>query len=176
MPPKKILITGMPGSGKTTLCKKIVNLMQRSYKVGGFFSGEIRNKGVRKGFKIIDIATRKEGILAHVDQKTGPRVGRYRVNLEDLNNMGVNAIRESLDNCDVSIIDEIGPMELFSRDFVKVVKDAFSSDRRVIATIHFYTKDKLIRRFGLEGVPVFVVDRENQAKRLKEVIKIIEDP
>jgi len=49
----KILITGLPGSGKTTLCRKIVQNL-KGKKVCGILSEEIREGGERKGFKIIN--------------------------------------------------------------------------------------------------------------------------
>ncbi len=109
---------------------------------------------VRKGFKLRDIRSFEEGVLAHVDQKSGPRVGKYRVNLDDLNSVGVGAIHNALKDCDLVIIDEIGPMELYSEDFVAAVKGAFSSKKDVIATIHFGTRDRLIKKLGLEDVPL----------------------
>jgi len=61
------------------------------------------------GFEIKDITNDKHGWLAYVNQKVGPQVGKYHVNLEDLENVGVKAIVEAKEKCDVVVIDEIGP-------------------------------------------------------------------
>jgi len=88
-----LLITGSPGSGKTTvLLNAIEALKVRGYSVGGMISREVRTCGTRVGFEILDLSNGRRGWLAHVNQKQGPRVGRYHVNLDDLNNIGARAI------------------------------------------------------------------------------------
>jgi len=44
----------------------------------------MRSGGRRVGFKVIDVLTGDKGILSHILQPSGPRVGKYRANLEDL--------------------------------------------------------------------------------------------
>ncbi len=110
-----LILTGSPGSGKTTVLEKTVKaLKERGIRVGGMISREVREGGVRVGFEISDVATGKRGWLAHVNQHAGPQLGRYQVNLRDLETVGAQAIANALENSDVVAIDEIGPMELFS--------------------------------------------------------------
>jgi nucleoside-triphosphatase len=59
----RIAITGPPGSGKSTVCRNVLNQLKCTY--GGMTSADIRVKGERVGFEIRDIATGKQGILAH---------------------------------------------------------------------------------------------------------------
>jgi nucleoside-triphosphatase len=125
------LLTGSPGIGKTTMLLKIVEALKaKGCSVGGMVSREVRDGGTRVGFEILNLKTKERGWLAHVNQKTGPQVGKYRVNLEDLNNVGVGAIISAVKDCDVVAIDEIGPMELFSEKFKQAVKDAVESCTR----------------------------------------------
>jgi nucleoside-triphosphatase THEP1 len=109
----KILITGYPQSGKTTLVMKF--LKQTTLDCVGFYTEEIRNKqGIREGFKVVGISTGQEGILAHVNVKSEYRVGKYGVNLVDFEKV---ALKEMEKEADLVIIDEIGKMELFSKLF-----------------------------------------------------------
>lgn len=163
---KRVLIlTGNPGVGKTTvLTKTVEELRNRGYTVGGMLSREVREGGVRVGFEIQDIAGGKRGWLAHVNQKQGPSVGKYHVNLEDLNNIGAQAITEAIEKADIIAIDEIGPMELFSGKFKEATKKALDSDKLVLAVVHYKAQDKLIAETksnpASETVVVTVENRE----------------
>src|SRR6266513_6357046 len=90
---QKVLLTGRPGCGKTTLIKHIVkNLSQRA---AGFYTEEIRDHGVRVGFKIVTLDG-DEAVLAHVDLETPERLGKYRLDLSALETVGVGAIRDAV--------------------------------------------------------------------------------
>lgn len=163
----KLLITGLPGCGKTTLCKKIIQAI-KDKKICGILSEEIREGGERKGFKIIDLKTGAEGILAHVSQKEGPRVSKYRINLGDIDKF-VSAIK---DDCDLTVIDEIGPMELRSEKFIRVVEVAFESDRSVIATIHYKSKHPLVEELKRrKDVIIYEINQANRDKVLEEILR-----
>ncbi len=171
---RKILITGPPGCGKTTLCTRAIDSIKGVCEVGGILSTEIREGRSRKGFKIIDILTKEEGILAHVNQRVGPRIGKYRVNLNDLDEVGVNAISSAVEKCDVVVIDEIGPMELCSEKFVDAVNNAFDSDKKIIATIHFRSKHPVIESIKKrEDVATYRIDENNRDEMLKTILDLL---
>ena len=107
--PKNILITGLPGSGKTTLVEKIVR--QLDVPVAGFITREIRERGNRLGFSI-DTFDGQSGVLAHVDFKSGYRVGRYGVQIETIDKIAVTSLNPSATDV-LIVIDEIGKMVLF---------------------------------------------------------------
>lgn len=170
------LLTSSPGIGKTTLLLKIVEALKaKGYCVGGMISREVREGGTRVGFEILDLVTNKRGWLAQVSQKTGPQVGKYRVNLEDLNNVGVAAIISAVRSCDVVAVDEIGPMELFSEKFKQAVMDAVESGKLVIGVIHWRAKDKLIEMVkNREDAETFTVTYENRGKLYQHILEKIE--
>ena len=168
-----LLITGSPGVGKTTVLIKTANILkERGYFVGGMISREIREGGVRVGFEILDLSTKKRGWLAHINQKTGPTVGKYRVNFEDLNNIGAQAITNASENCHIVAIDEIGPMELFSEKFRDAVRKALESPKLVIAVVHWNAQDKLISHAksmtNAEILTVTLENRDNLSQTIAE--------
>jgi len=126
----KIFITGLPKCGKTTLIKELIKFYNSS--VSGFFTEEIRNK-TRKGFKIKDIRTGDEGILASVDLKGGPKIAKYFVNTKDIERIAIPSLERL---ASLYFIDEIGAMELKSKRFEKILETVLSSDKNVIATLH----------------------------------------
>lgn len=131
--PDKILLTGRPGIGKTTIVRKLVAMARPI--AGGFLTEEIRVGGRRVGFRVTDIHYNAEGVLAHVDCKSASRVGKYGVDVATFERVGVGALRDALDRPGAVIIDEIGKMELFSDALPGVVTQVMDSDHPVLATI-----------------------------------------
>ncbi|MEM2535904.1 MAG: NTPase [Candidatus Hadarchaeales archaeon] len=142
---KNFLLTGRPGSGKSTVISKTVSLLrEKGVKVGGIYCPEVREGGRRVGFEIRDLMTGERGILAHVDLQTEPHVGKYGVNLETLERMGREGIRRALEGAEVVVVDEIGPMEVLSKGFREAVLQALSSPLPVLAAVHFKTQGGFI--------------------------------
>jgi nucleoside-triphosphatase len=161
----KILVTGRPGVGKTTLVSKVFkSLREKGVSAGGMITYEVREEGVRTGFIVEDLKTGLKGIMASVSHSPGPRVGKYVVNVEEVERVGVSAVENSLACDEVVIIDEIGPMELYSNAFKKVVSKAFSSPKNIVATIHYKASQNSFCRSILStpDVKTYVVSVENR--------------
>jgi nucleoside-triphosphatase len=159
-----LLLTGSPGVGKTSVLLRVVeSLRAKGYGVGGMVSREIRVAGGRVGFEILDLNAGRKGWIAHVTQKQGPQVGRYRVNLGDLEGIGVEAIRNAAASSDVVIIDEIGPMELHSQKFREAIRKAAVSPKLVVGVVHWKATDSLITGLkGRDDAEVHLVTGENR--------------
>jgi len=127
-----LLLTGKPGTGKTSLIKEAI--ARAGAKAGGFYTEEIRSSGIRQGFKIITLDG-KEAILAHVNFTSPFQVSKYKVDIDSLNKVGVSAIQQALRECDVILIDEIGKMELLSPQFRETVWQAINGGKKVLGTI-----------------------------------------
>ena len=159
-----VFITGQPGIGKTSVLLNAIELLKkRGYTVGGMISREARERGVRIGFEIIDIYTGQHGWLAHVNQPEGPQVSKYRVNLDDLKTIGANSILNAIEKTDAVVIDEIGPMELFSLAFKEAVVRALESNKPLLGTIHHKAQDTLINTIKKrEDAEILEVTHENR--------------
>jgi nucleoside-triphosphatase len=159
-----LFVTGQPGVGKTSVLLRVIDALKaKGYDVRGMITREIREQGTRVGFEIIDLYMGQKGWLAHVNQSSGPRIGKYRVNLDDLKNIGVNSILNAIKNADVIIIDEIGPMELFSQAFKDVILQAIDSTKPLIGTIHFKAQNALINAIKARNdVEILEVTNENR--------------
>ena len=126
------LLTGRPGSGKTSLIKQAVAKMRD--QAGGFYTEEIRNGGDRVGFRLVTLDG-EEAVLAHVKLPGPYRVSKYGVDLKSLDRVGVSAITKAAQEDKLIVIDEIGKMELFSEKFRTVVARVIDNERRILGTI-----------------------------------------
>lgn len=164
MEKRVLILTGSPGVGKTTVLARTVSTLRgRGVSVGGMFSREVREGAARVGFEIVDVASGRRGWLAHVNQQGGPQVGKYHVNLSDLDSVGAQAINTAVECSDVVAIDEIGPMEMFSTKFKEAAQKALESRKLVIAVVHWKAQDKLVTDAKARAdAEVFIVTTENR--------------
>jgi Predicted nucleotide kinase len=172
----RIGITGKPKIGKSTIIKAVIkSLKAEGIAVGGMLTSDIHEGGRRIGFSIEDITTGEKGILAHLHiYQRGPKVkvGRYAVNLTDLDALGANAIKNALSYPDPSIliVDEIGPMELKSKKFIEAVEEALESRKSMLVSVHQKSEHELVRAVKKEFEMV-VVTEENRDEIANRVIQ-----
>ncbi|HUK49902.1 MAG TPA: NTPase [Terriglobales bacterium] len=164
MTPQRVFLTGEPGCGKTTAVEKTIRLLNdKKIKVGGFISHETREIGVRIGFSIKDLLTNRTGTLANTKQRTGPRLGRYYVNLQDITDIGVSAIEQAILEADLIVVDELGPMELKSIDFTKAVRKALTTPKPFLGTLHKHATHELVNE--VRSKPEFQIIEVNLQNR-----------
>lgn len=165
-----ILLTGKPRTGKTTLLKKIVEKLP---SCGGFYTEEINEKGQRIGFKIITLDG-QEGILAKQGLESQYKLGKYGINLDDLENIGVKAIEKAQQTKEIIVIDEIGRMELFSEKFKSSVLKAFESGKKVLGVIHLAKIDFLNALRNRKDVVLLTVNLNNHGEIFHKVLSLLE--
>ena len=148
--PLRIGLTGKPRTGKSTIVRKVIERSKaEGVLVGGMLTADLREHGRRVGFAIEDIRTGETGILAHVQLSTrGPTVGKYTVNLMDLDGIGARSISEATIRPEIELIfiDEIGTMELKSRSFIEAVERALASEKHLVVTVHQRSTHELVHR------------------------------
>ena len=164
---KKIAITGKPGCGKTTLCKKVFQKLDRS--AGGLITEEIRKDKKRIGFQLKDLSTRKVGLLSHTRKCSGPRVGRYSVCIDQLDSLGTSAVQNGVKNKDLLIIDEIGPMELKSQKFIDAVKSSLKAETDCLFSIHRRSNHPLLKTIR-EKFQVKKLTKDNRNEMLEIIL------
>lgn len=137
----KILITGRPAVGKSTLLAKLLANCSLESK-HGFLTEEVRDEeGARVGFSLLS-DTEETISLARIDKPTTYPVGKYYVDL-----VRFEAFLKSLELVkpeSLLYLDEIGQMQLLSPQFKELVEKYLDADNHFIGTITSVYKDEFV--------------------------------
>lgn len=163
----KILLTGLPGCGKTTAIMQIIANLN-SKKVAGFYTQEIREENIRKGFSWTRLDG-DTGILAHVNNKSSYKVGKYGVDVASFEKSVLPVLDIDRSNAELFIIDEIGKMECFSEKFVSAVKHLFTSDKSVLATVATKGKGFISEIKKYPGIKLLNLTTQNRDRIIAEI-------
>jgi len=156
---RRILLTGPPGCGKTTVVRKVAAILRDG--ASGFYTEEIRDaKKQRIGFRVVTLDG-KRGELADKISVHGPRVGSYRVNVESFERVALPSLE--MEEGRILIIDEIGKMECFSETFVRRIREIFQAGYPVLATIPLRGGGEFLEEIRRQrDVIIFIVNIENR--------------
>ncbi len=158
-------VTGRPGIGKTTLCLRVYETLKDKIDIKGFITKEERVKGVRTGFKLVDLSTGREAKLARVG-KGKTMVGKYEVLLEEF-----EKFLEELDlSGELVIIDEVGPMELKSQKFVSLVWEILNKED-LLFTVHYKATHPLVDKIRGE-FRLYILDESNRERVKDEIVSL----
>jgi nucleoside-triphosphatase len=167
---KNLLITGLPGVGKTTLIRELCQALRDFHPVG-FYTAEIREEGMRKGFELVDLEG-KRGVLSHVDIKSLYRVGRYKVDVSGFEDF-LDGISFFDSSSHMIMVDEIGKMECLSDKFEKILKEILDSEKWVIATIALKGSGLITEVKKRQDIKLFEITQNNRDVLFSEILKEI---
>lgn len=153
------------------MSRLLLFIRAKGYTVGGVLTREIRSHGEREGFKLVDLSTEESDTLASVGGNVGPKIGKYRVNLKTLSDLGVKALLHAKENSDLIVCDEVGPMELLSPEFKKAIRSAiFETSKPCVCVVHKRFAEPLIEEIrSSPESSEFEVTYENRAEVPQEV-------
>jgi len=145
---RHVFLTGQPGVGKTTLVLKAIDALKTSPRtIGGFITTERRDgRGERCGFDVVTVGGDghhpTSGTLATkaaAGSRPGkgvPAVGNYVVDVADFERVALDVLGRDADGGhrrpDVTVVDEVGKMELHSVDFLPTVHRAMEDESTTV--------------------------------------------
>lgn len=156
--------------GKTTTIKALIERIGVA-NCGGFYTEEIRVRETRVGFRLVTVDG-QTGVFAHVKSKSPLRIGRYGINLDCLESSGVAAIKQALDTNKLVVIDEIGPMELYSEQFKRTLMDVFKNSSPCLATIALRPHPWLDMLKQQEGVVLYTLTSDNRDTMIDTLVHL----
>lgn len=143
-------------------------------RCGGIITREMREQGARTGFSIESLDGER-GVLASRNGRRGPKVGRYTVHVQNLERVGMAALRRVMDAGRVVILDEIGKMELISPGFRAMILEALESRLPVVATMGVSRNAFMEVVRARPDVDVLNITTENRDSLKDRVVETIEE-
>jgi nucleoside-triphosphatase len=166
---KNILLTGLPGCGKTTLVRRLVDRIGH-LRLAGFYTAEIRDSGKRVGFEAVGLSGDK-CLLAHTRFRSRHRVGRYGVDTAAFAALVLAELNKPAADVDLFVIDEIGKMELLCPSFVTMVPKLLDGPVPVVATVAKKGGGVIAEVKAREDVQLVEIDAMNRNDLLDDLAK-----
>jgi nucleoside-triphosphatase len=154
----RVLLTGPPGCGKTTIVRGVVNLLSGVH-MAGFYTEEVRSRAGRTGFRVVGLDGRTVRLATAGGE--GPRIGRYGVHVGEFEALALSQLGASPD-ADLVVIDEIGKMECLSPAFVTLARRALNATVPLLGTVALAGGGLIAESKSIPGVTVLDVTRENR--------------
>ena len=153
-----LLLTGVPGIGKTTVIRRVADRLKER-RIGGFYTEEIREQGDRRGFRLVGFDGTKR-VIAHVDFPKVHRVGRYGVDVGTIDE--ATELLADDPAVQVYLVDEIGKMECLSERFVAAMRTLLIGSKPVVATIALRGGGFIAEAKRMEGAAIWEVTPANR--------------
>ena len=165
-----LLLTGMPGIGKTTIIWRVAE-RPKGRRLGGFFTAEIREAGERQGFRLVAFDG-TAWVIAHVGLPKTHRVGKYGVDIGVIDEAAELLTPDA--GLDIYLVDEVGKMECLSTRFIAAMRRLLSGTQPVIATIALRGGGFIAEAKKAAGVSVWEVSHANRDDLPERVLRWLE--
>ncbi|MBN1296504.1 AAA family ATPase [bacterium] len=153
------LLTGESGVGKTTIIMEVLG--ELNVRAGGFFTQEIKSGKTQKGFQLVTLDG-QQAVLASLTKKSTYKVGKFAVDIDVMTQLAVPALVQALGASDLIVIDEIGKMECFSKEFRDIVTRCLDSDTPVLGTIQNFASPFINTITNRPDVVMITIDTANR--------------
>ena len=162
----KIVISGRPGIGKTSLIKKLT--VQITIPKCGFYTEEILNTFVRHNcIGGLSVDTDGPAFSGAEGVKNGTRVGFKAVSLDSRREV-------VLAHVDFRSLYKVGKMELFSGKFRGLILDILGSTETAIITTRTDLAEGWISKIKDKNCHHFELNRSNSEDVFGQIFKLIQ--
>jgi len=173
--PLRILVSGDRGAGKTTLCLKAVEALQkRGVRCGGVLCPKLLDgDGKVLGIEVLDLGESPppRRVLARTDRRLdGPCTGAYHFSAEGFR-FGQEALARGAAGADTLVADELGPLEMRGQGFVNLLELALdASIRLMIISVRPSLVEEVRQRLKGFRVVLVRVDAASRERAERELL------
>jgi nucleoside-triphosphatase THEP1 len=170
---KVFIITGPPGSGKTTFLSNLIKeLRDLKIQTGGFLAEGFWSDDARSHFELVDLFSNERILFCTKEPHTGwNKIGHFYVNPSAIS-FGKKVLNTiNISEFPICIIDEVGPYELLGKGWSdaiqRIVKDL--PDKPMIWIVRENLVQTVIRHFGIDNyslIPATSVQLESTVSEL----------
>jgi nucleoside-triphosphatase len=168
----KVLLTGEPRVGKTTILKKIIKMLGESNCIG-FYTEEIRDEFDRIGFDCVSLDGRRKRI-ADINFKSDIRMGRYGIDIEAFEDIALQAINIPSNSNKIIIIDEIGPIQFLSTRFKEEINNILTCPNCVIGTIFYNMHPNIDEIKKISGIKFYTITNESRDTIIENIFNHVQ--
>ena len=108
-------------------------------------AGTFLESGEKLGYKVVDLVTGDEAVMAHKTYDSRLRVLGFGIDTEALESVALPAIERAKEEAEVIVIDEIGKFAVESEAFVNAVRGVLEIDKPTILTLHKKSRHPLLQ-------------------------------
>ena len=160
---KIVIITGIQGSGKTSLLLRLVSGLSNYGMIpGGFTTEGFWDLNTRSRFELVDLITGKRILFcSKIQQLNWYKTGQFYINPEAVR-FGEGLLDpDRIINSDFVSIDEIGPFEIGGNGWTEAIHKIadFLPDQSMIWVVRSSLLQKVIEYFELQNY--FTLSTEN---------------
>ncbi len=165
---KNLILSVNSQNLKTFFIKKIIS--NYKYWMGGIITCEIRNNGQREGYEIRTLKGEK-AVLASVKILSDISFNKYAVNKSALEDSALKAVKVAIKEEKIVLIDEVGSIALLSREFMREVRGALSSQMPVLLIVRSGAKIFLDTLSAMNETEVYNMEKDNYS----QIEKIVDE-
>lgn len=177
-PAPVIVLTGRSGAGKTTMLERIVSKLQEdSFEVAGLIQPGVFLDGVKVGFKVRDLLTGEEALLAEEMPRESGQYGTRFV----FDQNGLDLARRALASVPaegaVLVVDELGPVELRGEGHMPMLSKTLTSKHPevLVLVVRRHLVPALLASLSATDAHVVDIEREgpDTDRRVVDLVKEI---
>lgn len=169
---KNLLLTGAPGTGKTSIIRKLSEIF-KEFNPTGFYTVGVVEDGAKAGILVFNLQGDSR-ILASTTLKSRYAVGRLRIDMKSFEGL-LDDVFSQERKIGLYFIDGIDKPECQSKKFSKLIIELLDSDKPLIASIAEKGTGLISQIKKRDDVTLLDLTPENRELRLKEITLKLRD-